>query len=249
MRTAIITGAGSGIGRATALSLAKGGAGEPFAIVLVGRDSRKLERVAEEIHAAGGAETLVVSADVSSAEEVDPIVQRAVGRFGRIDLLVNNAGSAPSIPLHQLDPRQWHEILNSNLSSAFYLTRAVWPIMQQQFLASERPPRADSVIVNISSMASKDPFLGLGAYAIAKSGVNMLTLVTAREGADVGIRAVCIAPAAVDTPMFRNLMGSRPIPAGIMLDPTDVAGMICQIVSGPLRHCTGDTLFIHRKPS
>ncbi len=105
------------------------------------------------------------------------------------------------------------------------------------------------VIVNISSMASKDPFPGLGAYGAAKVALNMLTLVTAREGEEVGIRAIGIAPAAVDTPMFRQLVGDRPIAEGIMLEPDDVAAMIADAVAGSLRYCSGETLFVHRRPA
>src|SRR5579862_9437910 len=102
MRTALITGAGSGIGRATALRLAR----SAHAIVLVGRTFAKLEKVAAEIRAVGGT-ALPMSVDVRQFDQVDSMVHRAVESFGRIDVLVNNAGLAPAAPLAQLPPQQW----------------------------------------------------------------------------------------------------------------------------------------------
>jgi NAD(P)-dependent dehydrogenase (short-subunit alcohol dehydrogenase family) len=238
--TAIVTGAGSGIGRATALRLAEKG----FAVALVGRTRETLESVAGEIRARG-AESVVVPADMSKVEEVNEMVRRVVETWGRVDVLVNNAGMAPSVPLAEIEPKLWHEILDSNLSSAFYATRAVWPVMARQYAAEKK----GGVIVNISSMAAKDPFPGLGAYAVAKVGVNMLSLVSAREGDAVGIRVVAIAPAGVDTPMFRKLMGNRPVDAEQILRPEDVARAIVDVVDGSLCYASGDTIYLHRRPA
>ncbi|HEY4328712.1 MAG TPA: SDR family oxidoreductase [Phycisphaerae bacterium] len=244
MRCAIVTGGGTGIGRATALRLAQGG----HAVVVAGRRREPLEDATRAI-IAGGGRAIAVTADVARVEQVVDMVRQSVDAFGRIDVLVNNAGGASNVAIATLSDEQWHDTLNVNLSSAFYATRAVWPVMQRQFQAMKASPKPEGgVIVNISSMASKDPFPGLGIYATAKAALNMFTLVTAREGHAVGIRAVCIAPGAVNTGMFRGVMGDRPIPEGIALEPADIAEMIDQVVNGPLRHCSGDTLFIHRKP-
>jgi 3-oxoacyl-[acyl-carrier protein] reductase len=240
-RCAIVTGGGSGIGRAAALRLAKAG----YAVALVGRRWQPLDQVAGEILASGG-KAQAISADVSKMDEVAAIVAKTMEAYGRIDALINNAGSARVVPLHQMTPYQWHEALDANLSSAFYTTRAVWPIMQRQHASSGKEI---GTIVNISSMSAKDPFSGLGAYGAAKAGLNLLTLATAREGADAGIRAVCIAPGAVDTGMFKSVMGDRPIPEGIALDPDDVAAMIVDAVAGSLRFSSGETIYVHRRPA
>jgi len=240
-RAAIVTGGGTGIGRATALRLAKSG----YAVVVAGRRWQPLDAVVSEIKAAGG-KALAVPSDMSKVDEVSGMVARTMEAFGRIDVLVNNAGSARMVPLHQMTPYQWHEALDANLSSAFYTTRAVWPIMQNQHASSDKEW---GTIVNISSMSAKDPFAGLGAYGAAKAGVNLLTLSTAREGADAGIRAVCIAPGAVDTGMFQQVMGGKPIPPGIAIMPDDVAAMVVEAVSGSLRYCSGETIYVHRRPA
>jgi NAD(P)-dependent dehydrogenase (short-subunit alcohol dehydrogenase family) len=255
MRTALITGAGTGIGRAAALRLSKDG----FAIALVGRRAQPLERVAEEIQQHGG-KTLAIAGDVTQLDQVESIVHRTTEAFGRIDLLLNNAGAAPRVPLAQLTAQQWQETLAVNLSAAFYVTRTVWPIMVRQHKsplthAREESPSArkstaeGGIIVNVSSMASRDPFSGLGAYAAAKAGLNMLTLVTAREGHDVGIRAISIAPAAVETAMFRGVVGEEQVPGDIIMQPDDVAQIIADAVSGSLRFCSGETIFVHRRPA
>lgn len=249
MKCALVTGAGSGIGRAAALRLARKG----YAAALVGRTAASLEVVAEEIRAGGGTAKGLV-ADVSVDSQVEVMVARVMDAYGRIDALVNCAGSAPAVPLARLATQQWRDIVESNLSSAFYMTSAVWPVMVRQFEQARRegvPAEggAGGVVVNISSMASRDPFAGLGAYGAAKAGLNMLTMAWGREGKDCGIRVVGIAPAAVDTPMFHQLMGGKAIPEGVMLVPEDVAAMVCEAVDGALRYCSGETVFVHRRPA
>ncbi|HUO10883.1 MAG TPA: SDR family oxidoreductase [Phycisphaerae bacterium] len=235
-RTAIVTGAGTGIGRATALRLARQG----FAVALVGRTAATLEWVAREIVAMRG-ESMVVVADVSKWDAVEGMVRAVVQRWGRVDVLVNNAGMAPSVAVAEMEPALWREILDANLSSAFYATRAVWGVMQKN------GGGAGGVIVNISSMAAKDPFPGLGAYAVAKIGVNMLSLASAREGDAVGIRVVAIAPGAVETQMLRKLVDEKSLGAEHVMAPDDVAAAILDVVDGSLRHCSGETIYLHRR--
>lgn len=257
MPTALVTGASSGIGRAAALRLARMG----YSVGLVGRTAETLEKVATEIRHAGGPNARAIVADVSKLEQVNAAVQAVHQHFGRLDVLVNNAGAAPVVTLAECTPEQWHAILDANVSSTFYATRAVWPLMEQQYRAGQpgggkepggREGNAGGeggrggVIVNISSMASKDPFPGLGVYGCAKAALNLLTLVTAREGAKVGIRAVGIAPAAVETPMFRGVMGGRPVDAETILRPEEVADAVGEVVGGALRNCSGETIYLHR---
>jgi NAD(P)-dependent dehydrogenase (short-subunit alcohol dehydrogenase family) len=229
-KVAIVTGAGSGIGRATAMALA----GKGYVVALVGRTREKLETVAGEITKAGG-EAVAEVADVSQWEAVEKMVQRVMQRWGRVDVVVNNAGRVESAPLAEMSPEAWRAVLEGNVSAAFYVTKAVWGVMTQN---------GGGVIVNISSMAARDPFAGLGAYAVAKSGVNMLTLVSAREGEAAGIRVVGIAPGAVETQMLRGLVGDAAIP---VMEPADVAAAVMEAVAGGLRYASGETIYLHRR--
>ena len=257
MKCAIVTGAGSGIGRGVALRLAW----EGYGVALVGRRAGPLEEVAVLMRREGG-EARVMAADVTKDGEMAVMVAKAVNAFGRVDVLVNCAGSAPAAPLAKLTAEKWREIMETNLSSAFYTMRAVWPVMQRQYEEARAGGAAGTqagaergmergiggVIVNISSLASKDPFAGLGAYGAAKAGLNMLTLAAGREGKDAGIRVVAIAPAAVDTAMFHALVGGKPVQEGVMLTVEDVVEMVMAAIDGALRHCSGDTIFVHRRP-
>lgn len=235
-RVAIVTGAGSGIGRAAALRLGSLG----YSTVLVGRRAEPLQAVADELAAAKDP-SLVLPADLSQPEAAQPLVERTVATFGRIDLLLNAAGMVVQQPLAEMTPDAWRELLDANLSSAFLCTRAVWPVMKQQ--------AGGGVIINISSMAARDPFPGLGAYAVAKSGLNMLTLVSAREGASAGIRVFGIAPGAVDTGMFRGLVGEENVNTEEILQPDDIADVIAAMAAGTLRFAAGETLYLNRRPA
>jgi NAD(P)-dependent dehydrogenase (short-subunit alcohol dehydrogenase family) len=255
MPVAIITGGGGGIGRAAAIRLAELG----HHIALAGRTIGALEAVAGEVKRAG-VESLVIPTDVTKPDHVDAMVKKVLDSWGEINVLVNTAGLAPMVPTHEVSTPQWHEILDTNLSSAFYAIRAVWPHMQRQhyeFIADHRDKQgaahlpanvtSGGSIINISSMSTRDPFPGLGAYAVAKSGLNMLTHVTAREGEPLGIRVIGIAPGAVETGMFRAMFDTDQVPAEDVLRPSDVAEMIASFVSGALRHSSGETIFMHKR--
>lgn len=254
MKVAIVTGGGGGIGRATALALADLG----YALVLAGRTPGRLNEVAEQIKRSAG-QAIFVPTDVTKPEEVDQLVRHTMGEFARIDALINTAGMAPMISTPDILPTQWREILEVNLSAAFYLTRAVWPVFRNQHLEAQsalhekgRPgtelgPDSGGVIVHISSESARDPFPGLGAYGVAKAALNMLTKVTAQEGEPLGIRVVGIAPAAVETPMFRAFMTEEQVPTTEILAPQNVAEAVVGAVTGAMRYASGETIFIHRR--
>lgn len=226
---AILTGAGGGIGRAIAMELSQ----EGYRLALVGRRRETLEETAEVL----SGESLVLPADVSDAEQIAQTVEDTVNAFGRLDAAIHNAGLAPVRTVEEMTPQEWRAVIDTNLSAAFYLARAAWPTFRKQ---------RDGVIVNISSFSSRDPFPGFAAYGAAKAGVNLLGLALGREGREHGIRVHTIAPAAVETPMFRQIMTTEQFPTEQTLAPEDVARVVAQCVTGDLRHTSGEVIFLQR---
>ena len=161
---AIITGAGRGIGRAVAVEL--GAAGYRLTLVL-----RNQDELNETARLAGGG--LVVVADVKRPDDVQQIVEGTVQQYDGIDAIVHCAGIAPVRSIGQMTVEEWHDVINTNLSAAFYLCRSAWHIFERQH---------SGVVVNVSSEAARDPFPGFAAYGAAKAGINLFGLSAAREG-------------------------------------------------------------------
>ncbi|MDB5333720.1 MAG: putative oxidoreductase [Phycisphaerales bacterium] len=225
---AVITGAGRGIGRATAVALARLG----YHLGLVARSVDELEETAR---LSGGG--LVCRADVSRAAEVERAVAAVVERFGRVDAAIHCAGVAPVRGIAQMSADEWREVIDTNLSAAFYLCKAVWPAFERQ---------GGGVVVNVSSQAARDPFPGFAAYGAAKAGVNLFGLSAAREGEAIGVRVHTVAPAAVETEMFRKILSREQYPTEKTLAPEDVAKVIVQCVTGELKHTSGEVIYIHK---
>jgi NAD(P)-dependent dehydrogenase (short-subunit alcohol dehydrogenase family) len=206
---AIVTGAGRGIGRATAVELA----GRGYRVVLVGRNRAPLDDVSAAV---GGhmRRAAVAVGDVSDASAVTRIVDEATRAFGRVDVVVNNAGLAPVRTIEQMTIAEWRAVIDTNLSAAFYLTKAAWPTFVRQ---------GGGVVVNLSSLSCRDPFPGFAAYGAAKAGLNLLGLALACEGSPHGIRVHTIAPGAVETEMFRGLMTPEQWPTEKTLAPALLA--------------------------
>jgi len=205
-KVAIVTGAGSGIGRSTALLLAEAG----YGTVLVARTKAKLEETAKLIaEESPDAATLVHPADVSDEQAVQGVIDATLGKFGRIDAIANVAGYAPLGPIARLDTDAYRRCLAVNLDSVVFTTRAAWPTFKQQ---------KHGVIANVSSMASVDPFTGFNVYGAAKAAVNLFTKATADEGARINLKAVAIGPGAVETPMLRDNFSEKAIPTDMTLD-------------------------------
>jgi NAD(P)-dependent dehydrogenase (short-subunit alcohol dehydrogenase family) len=223
--TAIITGAGSGIGRATALALARAG----WSLLITGRDPRKLAATAEH----GGDRMVLHAGDLTADGFAEQIVDAAMKRFGRIDALANIAGHVELVPLAKTTDATWQRTLDVNLTAPFRLTRAAWPVFERQ---------KRGVVVNVSSMSSIDPFPGLGAYAAAKGGLNLLTLMTAREGESIGVKAVAIAPGAVETPMLRSLFSTDLLPASAAAPPEAIAQLIADCITGQRAFTSGEVI-------
>lgn len=229
---AIITGAGGGIGRAIAVELSRWG----YALVLVGRTEATLRETLASV-AADETMGLVVAADVSRPESADEIVRQTLTAFGRIDVLINNAGWAPVKSIEETTPDLWRSVIETNLSSAFYLSRAAWPTFRSQ---------RNGVVINISSESARDPFPGLAAYASAKAGLNTLGITLAEEGQPIGVRVYTIGLGAVETPMLRGVISKEHLPTEQTLSPEEVAHQLKDCISGQTPHQSGDVIWIRK---
>ena len=185
-KVALITGASRGLGRALALAYAKQGA----KLAMAARSEGSLKPVADEAQASG-AEVLAVSADVSSAADVERLVEAAVERFGRIDVLVNNAGLlGPRVKIEEYPEEEWRRVIDANLTAPFLLAKAAIPHI----------PKGGSII-NVVSGVSIEGRAEWGAYSVSKFGVEGLTQILAAELQDRGIRVNAVDPGGMRTEM------------------------------------------------
>ncbi len=228
----IVTGAGSGIGRATAAALGARG----FVVVLVGRRREALEGTAEMV----GGESLVLPADVGCEEGARGIVQGTLEAFGRVDAIVNNAAGALFRPISEYGWEELETLYRVNAVGPMVLVAEAWGAMAKQHEESGSVAR----VVNVSSMATVDPFPGLGAYAASKAAVNLLTLACAGEGAEVGIKAFAVAPGAVETEMLRGIVGEEELPRAMTLMPEEVAEVIVACVVGDRDEENGSVILV-----
>lgn len=229
-KTAIVTGAGRGIGRAIAIRLAGAGA----KVAIVSRTQRQLDDTRQIIERSGGRAHGVV-ADISLADDVRRLVEETQSAFGGVDILVNCAGLAAVATIDQLEPPVFDALLATNVRAVFLCCRMVWPVMVD---ASE------GAIVNISSVAAYDPFPGLGAYGATKAFVNAYTKALADEGKPYGIRVYGVAPGAVETDMLR---GSFPdFPADQTLQPDDIAALVETLLTPACTYISGQTIVIKK---
>ena len=192
-KCAIVTGGGTGIGRAIALALAKDG----VKVVVAGRRSEPLEQVVGDIERQGGV-GVSAQADVAREEDVDRLVAWALELYGPVDILVNNAGVAGSGAIHEHDVALWDQVMAVNLRGPFLLSRAVLPLMRA---------RGSGHIINISSESGLEYYPGNGAYGVSKHGLNALGEYIQRENQDLGIRVDTICPGMVVTPMSETAAG------------------------------------------
>jgi 3-oxoacyl-[acyl-carrier protein] reductase len=211
---AVITGAGRGIGAAIAHSLSNLGA----TVALCGRNGVPLESTAQAISMAGG-KAEVLLCDVTRLESVVGAAQRIESSFGRVDVLVNNAGIGGfGGPLNQLPPEEWDRILNTNLRGVYYMIRAFSPMMVRAHSGH---------IVNISSLAGKNALPNGAAYAASKWGLNGLSFSVAEELRSHNIRVSVICPGSTNTELSPH-EGKNP---DKMLQPADVAHVVAMLVT------------------
>jgi 3-oxoacyl-[acyl-carrier protein] reductase len=210
-QVAVVTGSGRGIGAAIAQKLARLGA----SVVLCGRTLAALETNAAEI----GAQAHAKQCDVTSLDSVQALASFVEETFGRADILVNNAGVGSfSAPLHELTPQEWEKVLNTNLRGVYYCIRSFAPMMIRAKTGH---------IVNISSLAGKNPLPRGAAYAASKWGLNGLSYSVAEELRAYNIRVSVVCPGSVDTELGPHT-GKNP---SKMLRPEDVAHVVAMLVT------------------
>jgi NADP-dependent 3-hydroxy acid dehydrogenase YdfG len=220
-KVAVVTGGGSGVGKAVARLFLSHGA----RVFIAGRDAEKLRRTADELNA--GENLRYAAADVCDSKQCEALMRTATETFGRVDVLVNNAGTnLKDRTLRELTTEAWDQMIRANLDGAFYCIRAVLPDMVA---------RKDGVIVNVVSVAGKraNP-LGGAAYVAAKFGMGALGLVLSNEEKDSGVRVSNIYPGEIDTP----ILAQRPSPVtdaqrAVILKPEDVAEAVLFVASLP----------------
>jgi 3-oxoacyl-[acyl-carrier protein] reductase len=213
-QVAVVTGAGRGIGASIARILAALGA----ATVLCGRTQAALETTAAAISQTGGASHVAVC-DVTDLQSVGNLAGWVENTFGRIDVLVNNAGIGGfGGPLHQLPPEAWDQILNTNLRGVYYSIRSFAPLMMRN---------TNGHIINISSLAGKNALPHGAAYAASKWGLNGLSYSVAEELRGHGIRVSVVCPGSTNTDLSPH-QGKDP---SKMLQPEDIAHLVAMLVT------------------
>ncbi len=235
-RTALVTGAGKGLGRAIALGFAGAGAD----VVLMARTRADLEAVAREVEALGR-QALVAVADATDSRQVNAVVEQAVARFGRIDVLAHAAGGSLRKPSVEVTDEEWDGVIAANLSSTFKVCRAVGRHMLAQGGGS---------IINLSSTAGMRGRAGNAPYSAAKAAVINLSRALAMEWAPKGVRVNVLAPGRFLTPLTEAEMSVpekyaafvRQVPLGRIGQPEEIQDIAVWLASDASAYVTGSTI-------
>ena len=237
-RTAIVTGASRGIGKAIALAFADAGAD----VVCASRTVEDLEKTAEEIRAKGR-RALVVPTDTSNKEAIDNMVNQTLKEFGTVDILVNNAARDLVVPMMKMNEGGWDKIMNSGLKGYFLTAQAAGNVMIE---------RGKGNIINIASVNSTlvDPYDGV--YGTAKAGVVQMTRAIAGEVAHYGVRCNAIAPGMTKTRMTQAIwedpkldkIWTTVIPAKRFAEPDEIAAVAVFLASDAASYVTGATIYV-----
>lgn len=235
-KTALVTGAGRGIGRSIALALARQGA----KVCVSDVDLTNAAKVACELEALG-AQVLVCQTDISDENQVTQMVAQCVDAFGTVDILVNNAGIVYTKPIIETDEAAWDKVVSINLKGVFLCTKAAFPVMMNH---------QSGKIINIASVAGKrgGGLLGSSSYAASKGGVIAFTKSAAREGGPYGINVNAVAPAFTETDMTKEVAPDkkeailRMVPLGRAGKPEDVAAAVCFLASAQADYITGEIM-------
>lgn len=234
-KTAIISGATRGIGRAIAIELAREGANISFNYLKSDAEAKELEEIIRDI----GVNVRTFKVDIKDYDVVKSWVDDTLLSFGRIDIVVNNAGITIDKPLAFMNPEDWHTVIDTNLNGTFNLTRAVIIALIKQ---------KEGVIINISSISGIRGLPGQCNYSASKAGIIGFTKALAREVAPYNIRVNAIAPGFIETDMLRDIrdMGRilDYIPLNRLGSPQEVAKAVRFLVGDDGRYITGQTIII-----
>ena len=240
-RVAVITGSTKGIGKAIARRLAQDGC---HVVVNYRSDDEAAQSALRDFDGLPG-KAVAIKADVAVSDDASRLIEAAVGRFDRLDILVNNVGPFLIRPLVETSDEDWRSILDSNLSSAFYCVRAALRVMRDRRTGS---------IINIGALNVEHSPIGVfeaPAYYIAKSGVIMLTRSLARSEARFNIRVNAVSPGFIETETYRHYRDehkeawARMIPLGRLGTPDDVAEAVRFLASEQAHYVTGAVLHVH----
>jgi 3-oxoacyl-[acyl-carrier protein] reductase len=209
-QTAIVTGGSRGIGLAIARTLAAEGVN----VAITGRSETHLSQARPRIESAGPAGVETLGADMRRYEDVERAVNAAVARFGGLDILVNNAGIGIFVNAAEMKPEQWSDVIGTNLTGVFYACHAAIPHLRA---------RGGGYIVNISSLAGTNPFVGAAAYCASKAGLNAFSEALMQEVRYDNIRVTCVAPGSVATGFSNNDEAKG---ADWKISPDDVADVV-----------------------
>ena len=239
-KVALITGGGTGIGRAIALAFAREGA----SVAVAGRRLEKLRQVINEVHKQDGA-GLAMECDVSRARDVERAVKGTVERFGRVNVLVNNAGTLHVSTVEGISEEEWDRVMTVNVKGPFLMSRAVLPEFRKC---------GGGVIVNLGSVLGLVAVKDRAAYCASKGGVTMLTKAMALDHAHENIRVNCICPSIVETELVKRVFDQSEqgqalrkarvatIPLGRIGQPADVAEMAVFLASEESSWLTGTAI-------
>jgi glucose 1-dehydrogenase len=242
-KVAIVTGSSEGIGRSIALALAN--SGEYSGIVTNSRKGQEAQQVADEITTLG-CDSIAVEADVSKESDCIKLIEDTFKRYGRIDVLVNNAGTQKDVPFEETSIEEWYKIIAVDLTGPFVCSREAVKHMEKQ------PYPKGGCIINISSVHQIIPKPHYIPYATSKAGIEMMTKTMALELAKDNIRANVVAPGAIETEMNRELKNNKDlrekvlkqIPIQRIGNPEEVANVVEFLASNKASYVTGTTFYV-----
>jgi glucose 1-dehydrogenase len=242
-KIAIVTGSSEGIGKAIAVAFAR--SGEYSGIVVNSRKIEEAQRVADEIKALG-CDSIAIQADVSKENDCIRLIESTISQYGRIDVLVNNAGIQKDVPFEQTSIEEWYKIIGVDLTGPFVCSREAIKHMEKQ----EGPN--GGCIINISSVHQTIPKPHYIPYATSKAGIEMMTKTMALELAKDNIRANLVAPGAIETNMNRELKENKEmldnvlkqIPIKRIGNPEEVANVVEFLASDKASYVTGTTFYV-----